>query len=272
MRFLLGIICMTLASLATCGEALAQSEPEPVWEVMVRGLRASDRNTREAAAYHVADVARGNSDLLALVPALREAIIDVLVDANVERDRRYIVNESGEDGFSEYYSVLLDLSVRVLDFEPVGHVRVRAIGALASSSYNPDSALERRLASLGDEVCADIEGLSRSENAFRREAGMSLARQIAVLARKSDRRSQSRISARNAFALRTMVRRGLEDEDVVVRRASIKAAIDMRLVEALPVLERMEQQDADAASSYSVRQLARKARIEIGNASVVRPK
>jgi hypothetical protein len=129
---------------------------------------------------------------------------------------------------------------------------------LVYSAFNPDSILEQRLAQLGDELFPWVMKLAADDRGpSRRETAISLARQMALQA------SVVQLPTRDVAALKTMIRRGLEDEDIVVRRTAVKAVGAWRMVEALPLLEVLEHHDPDGHPSYSVRALARDARRQL---------
>lgn len=171
------------------------------------------------------------------------------------------MRQTSEGWFSDYYDALVELSFRLLSVADDTESRARTIGALAYSAFNSDSVLERQLGVLGHELFPWVRRLSEEKNPSRREAAISLARQMGVQARA--KASSYQLSGRDVATLKNLIRRGLEDEDIVVRRTSVKAAVEWKLVEALPILERLERADPDSSPSYSVRSLAREARKQL---------
>jgi hypothetical protein len=229
-------------------------------------LTAADTRTRMAA---VADLARGiDADPLLLTEAsIQEAVVRLLEieNATVAQNTAAFL-KSGKDqlseAYSEHYAVVLGLANQVRNdwrlLDPLLLARLRR--ALVLGVYNPDSVFVKDIAREGEPIVPVVLELTRSAWGPSRWNGYALIG--ALFAQQEARALTVNLTAKSATRLRAAAREGLLDPAPDVRKWAIRAVVDARDKEAIPLLQGLAQSDPDVdtgAGRRSVRALAAEA-------------
>jgi hypothetical protein len=161
------------------------------------------------------------------------------------------------EGYSEYYSTLLDVVDRIADVTDS-----RTLSILARSAYNPDSPFALKVASYGEPIVATLIELTNSD--LSTDRGKALAILGEVLKRQHFR--SDHIPASMVEQVKQLLEKGAADADPYVRIQAVRSLGKARDENAIPILERIAQSDPSATSSaepgekrYPVREEAVKA-------------
>ena len=235
--------------------------PQPL-----RGLSASSVELRMKA---VAELERkANEDLSVLDDALAQEAVVALLEAGNKAIAEWTAaslktSDTGwtmGEGYSEYYAQVLGLANRIRkDHRPTDTVLLaRLLRGLVFGMYNPDSEFAKDLAREGRTIVPLVEELSRAADAPSKWNAYGLIKEL--FAHQETGALAVTLTPASAASLRTLARNGLSDPAPDVRLLAMFAVASAKDKGAIPLLERIAQNDPDThPGRYSVRAQAAEA-------------
>jgi len=203
-------------------------------------LRSNNWQERAAAAEKLIvdrDALRSDQVKIALIDLLErenQVIESTLRESNGQEG----VSVKYGEGFSEYYSALLGAVDQVADSSDK-----RTLDGLTRSAYNPDSQFALKLASYGSAVVPTLLELANSDVGPRRASAVALLSQIL----KRDKMRTDHMSTDIYQQVKGVLVRGLGDDDVGVRIQAARGLGEVGDKDAIPLLERLAQNDPASA-------------------------
>jgi hypothetical protein len=225
------LIVMVMASLA-----LGINQQDHNQSDLLSRLRSGEWKERAAAV----------NKLIAGREALRSddvknALIDLLDKENQEivsayQEGRPVSVKYGE-GYSEYYSTLLDAVDQVADYNDI-----RQLNILVRCSYNPDSPFAMKLASYGEAPVPALLELAGGDFAPHRENALAILGEIL----KRDKLRIRRIRKEMREEIKQALVKGTNDEEFWVRSQAVQSIGKAGDQDAIPLLESIMQTDPGA--------------------------
>lgn len=241
---------MMIASiLLLVSAALAGSQDRH--ESMVQRLGAAGLDTRTAAVAEL-ETAAASDPVVIAEPRVQAALVALLEreNATIAENTRLMMaggRSALPERYSEYYAQVLGLANRLRRVAVANApLSDRLKRALVLGTYNPDSEFAKDLASEGDPIVPIVLQLTQAVDGPSKWNGFSLIGELFV--RQELGTLAVPMSARSTELLRRAAREGLQDPAADVRRAAVTAVVKAKDRGAIPLLERMAQNDPDADS------------------------